>query len=69
MLLVYHVLFVLTDLKEIKKIKGIKNLEIDFHKGIITLTASESKKITYEMLNKAIENAGFTLNKITRNFR
>ncbi len=50
--------------KKLKKVEGVKSIEINIQKGIATLTAKENESIELGQVPGAIEDAGFTPDRI-----
>ncbi len=51
--------------KKLKRVKGVKGIDIDIQKGMARLTAEEGQSIEISQVPGAIEDAGFTPDRIT----
>ncbi len=54
--------------QKLKKLEGVKELTVELKTGLATLTLEEGADISNEELQKTVEEAGFEVAKITRNF-
>ena len=51
--------------KKLKSVKGVKDIDIDIQKGMARLTAEEGQSIEISQVPGAIEDSGFTPDRIT----
>lgn len=52
--------------ENLKALEGVQEVEIDLKDGIASLTLSDGKSLSDEIINKAVEESGFTPRSITR---
>ncbi len=50
--------------KQLKKIEGIEDLSISFDAGLVTFSLKEENKVSKEMIEIRVKNAGFTSREI-----
>ncbi|MFQ5529911.1 MAG: heavy-metal-associated domain-containing protein [Gemmatimonadota bacterium] len=54
--------------QKLKKLEGVKELTVELKTGLATLTLEEDADISNEQLLETVEDAGFEVAKIVRNF-
>lgn len=54
--------------QKLKKLDGVEDLDVQLKTGVATLTLEEGADISNETLTRTVEEAGFEVAKITRNF-
>lgn len=54
--------------QKLKKLDGVEDLDVQLRTGVATLTIEEGADISNETLKKTVEDAGFEVAGITRNF-
>lgn len=54
--------------QKLKKMDGVEELKVDLETGLATLTMEEGADVPNEKLRKVIDDAGFEVAEITRNF-
>ncbi|MFQ5680385.1 MAG: heavy-metal-associated domain-containing protein [Gemmatimonadota bacterium] len=54
--------------RKLKSLDGVEDLEVVLKSGIATLTMDQGADVSNEELTKKVKNAGFKVEKITRNF-
>lgn len=54
--------------QKLKKLEGVKDLKVELESGITTITLAEDADLSNETLMKTVDDAGFEVAKIVRNF-
>lgn len=54
--------------QKLKKLEGVEELKVELNTGVATLTMEEGADVSNEKLRKVIDDAGFEVARITRNF-
>lgn len=54
--------------QKLKKMDGVEELKVDLETGLATLTMEEGADVANEKLREVIDDAGFEVAEITRNF-
>ncbi|MGH7556719.1 MAG: heavy-metal-associated domain-containing protein [Gemmatimonadota bacterium] len=54
--------------QKLKKLNGVEDLDVQLKTGVATLTLEEGDDVSNETLKKTVEDAGFEVAGITRNF-
>lgn len=55
--------------QKLKRLEGVEDLEVKLKSGLATLTLAENADISNERLKKVVDDAGFEVAKIVRNFQ
>ena len=54
--------------QKLKRLEGVEELTVELEVGLATLTMVEGADVSNEVLQKTVEEAGFEVAKVTRNF-
>ncbi len=54
--------------QKLKKLEGVTDLKVELESGLATITLAEEADISNELLIEAVEDAGFEVARIVRDF-